>query len=323
MRRSRLVAATAALLAAGAPLALSTPASAGDTPSGSAYAVSVHATLLGNPAVTIDPLPLAAYPTGEDKSVAEIGPQAAGLVTGRVLTASSNLAGSTLLSKAAVAEVEVGNIVDGMVPASHLLRASLVSAQCTAQGGDLVGNADLAELNVLGTDIDVDAAPNTTVNVLDTVRVVVNEQIRQGPTLTVNAVHVIVEGPVSGVVTADIVLSQAVCSAGGGPTTTTTPSPTGPTTPTTTGTAPSEPGTPSTSVQPPRDSTTPSSGASTEPGVVPVANSGDLDDSGDLANTGVGGVGVLIAAAVILLAAGAIVLVRSRRRTAAEQPRRD
>lgn len=303
LRRTRMLATGCGLVGVAALTAvLTAPAAVADKgPAGSAYALSVTTTLLDKPLVKIAPRPTAVYPRGGTDSLVEVGPNAAGLVTANVLNASSVLNGRTLVSEASVAEVTVKNI----------LSASVVEAECVAGPSGVTGKSTIADLTVLGQKIDVTVTGE--VDVLGVAKVRVNEQIRKNGTLTVNAVHVIVGGPVGNVTSADIVLSQAKCAWAGGTVPTTPPTTTKPSTTTTT--PPGGTTQPPTSSTEPTGSTTPDDSGPTTPtqGIQKTAN----DD--DLAETGASGVLPISLAGLTLLAAGGTALLVTRRRRAAKQ----
>lgn len=265
-------------------------------PAGSAYALSVKTTLLNQPLAKIDPLPTAVYPRGATDSVAEVGPNAVGLVTANALNASSLLKGRTLVSEASIADVAVKN----------LLSASVISADCTASPSGLTGTSSIAGLTVLGQKIDV-TVPGE-IDVLGIAKVRINEQIRTGDTLTVNAVHVIVGGPVGTITSADIVLSQAKCTRAAvqPPTTTTTTTPPGGTT------APTEPPSETTEPSEPTGTTTATPTSSTQ-GITKTSNDQDL------AETGASGILPISLTGLALLAAGGAAMVITKRRRAASQ----
>lgn len=270
MRRSRLIALGAAALAA----LTATPAAAADDhdgPTGSAFALSARTTLLDSPLVEVGPRPTASYPEGADESVAEVGP---GLVSARALNAASDVHRGVLTSRASIAEAVVRDI----------LSATVVAAECEAGPDGLTGESSVADLTVLGQRIDV--ATTEEIDVLGVATVRINEQIRTGDTLTVNAVHVTVGGPVRGITAADIVLSQAKCTAGR-----TTP----PTTTTTT-----------TTTEPDDRSDTP--GTAGQGGVTPAA------DEDVLARTGVSAALPLAIGGLLLLAGGLTAVLLARRR---------
>lgn len=306
LRRTRMLASGCGLIGVAALAAVLTapPAVADKGPSGSAYALSVKTTLLNRPLVKIDPRPTAAYPGGGSDSLVEVGPNAAGLVTANALNASSVLKGRTLVSEASIADVAVKNV----------LSAELVSADCAAGPTGVVGKSAIANLTVLGQKIDVTVPGEF--DVLGIAKVRINEQIRTADTLTVNAVHVIIGGPVGNITSADIVLSQAKCTWKG--TTPTTPPTTRPTTTTTTPTGttgPSEPPTSTTSSEPSTTSTTSADNGptTTKQGITKTSNDEDL------AETGASGILPISLGALTLLAAGGTALFVARRRRAASQ----
>lgn len=301
LRRTRMLATGLGLVGVAALAAVLTApqAVAAKGPAGSAYALSVKTTLLNQPLAKIDPLPTAVYPRGGGDSVAEVGPNALGLVTANALNASSLLKGRALVSEASIADVAVKN----------LLSASVVSADCTAGPGGLSGKSSIAGLTVLGQKIDV-TVPGE-IDVLGVAKVRINEQIRTRDTLTVNAVHVIVGGPVGTITSADIVLSQAKCTrAAVQPPTTTTTTPPGGTT------EPSEP---------PSGTTAPSepTGTSTDDDATPTSSSTQgftkTSNDQDLAETGASGILPISLTGLALLAAGGTAMVITKRRRAASQ----
>jgi len=268
-------------------------------PAGSAYALSVKTTLLDRPLAKIDPRPLAVYPRGGGDSVVKVGPNAAGLVTANALNASSLLKGRTLVSEASIADVTVKNI----------LSASVISADCAAGPSGLSGRSSIADLTVLGQKVDVTAPVPGEIDVLGIAKVRINEQIRKGDTITVNAVHVIVGGPVGNITSADIVLSQAKCTRAGAqpPTTTTTTPPGGTTEPTE---PPSETTEPSEPTGTTSDDATPTS--SSTQGITKTSNDQDL------AETGASGILPISLTGLALLAAGGTAMVITKRRRAAK-----
>jgi hypothetical protein len=300
LRRTRMLATGLGLVGVAALAAVLTApqAVAAKGPAGSAYALSVKTTLLSQPLAKIDPLPIAVYPRGGGDSVAEVGPNAVGLVTANALNASSLLKGRTLVSEASIADVAVKNI----------LSASVISADCTAGPSELSGTSSIAGLTVLGQRIDV-TVPGE-IDVLGIAKVRINEQIRKGDTLTVNAVHVIVGGPVGNITSADIVLSQAKCTRAAvqPPTTTTTTPPGGTTEPTEPPSGTTEPSEPTGTTS---DDATPTS--SSTQGITKTSNDQDL------AETGASGILPISLTGLALLAAGGTAVVITKRRRAASQ----
>ncbi|GAB1514593.1 hypothetical protein JCM33774_66350 [Actinophytocola sp. KF-1] len=305
MRRTRMLATGCGLVGVAALAAvLTAPAAVADKgPAGSAYALSVKTTLLDRPLVKIDPRPVAVYPRGGSDSLVKVGPDVAGLVTANALNASSVLKGRTLVSSAGIADVVVKNV----------LSASIVEAECVAGPTGVTGTSAIANLTVLGQRIDV-TLPGE-IDVLGIAKVRINEQIRRGGTLTVNAVHVIIGGPVGTITSADIVLSQAKCAWAGG---------TGPTTPPTTTTTTTTTTRPGGTTEPPTGTTEPSeptSGTTTDDAGPTTSTQGirKTANDDDLAETGASGVLPISLAGLTLLAAGGTALVITKRRRAANQ----
>jgi LPXTG-motif cell wall-anchored protein len=266
------------------------PALAAKGPSGSAYALSVATTLLHQPLVKIDPVPTAVYPRGANESLVEVGPNLAGLVTANVLNASATLKGRTQHSAASIADVVVKDI----------LRATVISAECTSNGKNLTGDASVADLTVLGQKLDTSIEGDIDVLGIATVRI--NEQIRTGDSLTVNAVHV----KIGGIASADIVLSQAKCATFEGgtepPTTTTTTTTTRPTQPPTTTTT--------------RPTATTTTKPTTKTSTTDAGGIDKVSDDSDLAQTGVNAAVPISLAGLVLLAAGGATMLIARRRRA-------
>jgi LPXTG-motif cell wall-anchored protein len=248
----------------------------------------VTTSLLDKPLVRIDPRPAVAYPGGGSDSLARVGPNVGGLVTANALTASSTRRGSTLTSAASITDVTVRDI----------LTATVAGADCAAGPNGVTGRSSVAALTVLGQQIDV-TLPGE-IDVLGVAKVRVDEQIRTGDTLTVNAVHVLVGGPAGGVTGADIVLSQAKCTWPG----------TIPTTPPTT-TATTGPTRPTSSTQPPRATTTTPHPTSSSRGARGIHK---VSDDRDLAETGATGILPISVAGLILLAGGGWALFLARRK---------
>lgn len=299
LRRTRMLATGLGLVGVAALAAVLTApqAVAAKGPAGSAYALSVKTTLLNQPLAKVDPLPIAVYPRGAADSVAEVGPNAVGLVTANALNASSLLKGRTLVSEASIADVVVKNI----------LSASVISADCAAGPSGMTGTSSIAGLTVLGQKIDV-TVPGE-IDVLGIAKVRINEQIRRGDTLTVNAVHVIVGGPVGNITSADIVLSQAKCTRAAvqPPTTTTTTPPGGTTEPTEPPGGTTEPSEPTGTTS---DDATPTS--SSTQGISKTSNDQDL------AETGASGILPISLTGLALLAAGGTAMVITKRRRASQ-----
>ncbi|CRK61449.1 putative secreted protein [Alloactinosynnema sp. L-07] len=295
VRRPSLFATTSGLAGAVAVAALSvSPAAAAGPQTGSAFAVSVQATVLNAVGVDVPALPKATYPAGQDKSVVKIDLPTNLPGHAKLLNASSEVKGGVLTSAASIADVDLLGLV----------KAKIVTATCVSDGKTVTGESHLADVWVAGKRIDV--AVTGKIAVSDLVTVWVNEKVRTGDTLTVNALRVSVGGAIANVSKADVILAQARCAGpsakapGGGSGTT-------PATPTTVPDGGvTTPGSPSSSVRPP--ATTTSAATTTSTGV-PVGSS----DGGDLAETGVSAVLPLSLAGGALMSAGAFALWWVRR----------
>jgi len=267
------------------------PAAAAGSQTGSAFAVSVQATVLNAVGVDIAALPKATYPAGQDKSVVKIDLPTNLPGHAKLLNAASEVKGGVLTGAASIADVDLLGLV----------KAKLVAATCVADGKTVTGESKLADVWVAGQRIDV--AVTGKISVSDLVTVWVNEQVRSGDTLTVNALRVSVGGPIANVGKADVTLAQAKCAGptghdGGGSSTTSA-------TATTTPAGSTTPGTPS--------SVTATSTPSGDSSVSVPPGSGD---GGDLPDTGASAVLPLSLAGVALISAGGFALwwVRRARR---------
>ncbi|MBA2327827.1 MAG: hypothetical protein H0V95_14460, partial [Actinobacteria bacterium] len=101
---------------------------------------------------------------------------------------------------------------------TDFLLATAVNSTCTSNGDGSTGSSTLVGATLLGTPIPVNPAPNTTLNPVPGVTVILNEQIVVNDpgvetSITVNAVHIIVNLP--GLASGDIILSQSRCAAFG------------------------------------------------------------------------------------------------------------
>jgi hypothetical protein len=168
---------------------------------GSAYAVDVAVTLLGQPAVNVGPLAPSNTDGPTSASVADVN--VAGLVTAALITSESVLNEETgeVHAQADLANVGINlGALDGTIGA--------VNATCDATQAGTTGSASIANLQLPGVSVPVNPAPNTTVN-LPLVSIVFNEQI-QNPdgSLTVNAIHIKLNALVG---TGDVILASATC----------------------------------------------------------------------------------------------------------------
>lgn len=179
--------------------------------SGSAYGASVNLNVAGVGAVSAGPLPTVTLPASggnESASLATISVPPF-LTTGlaEVSTQGTTGAGGSSTSSARLVGVSAlaGN-----------LTADVISSACTASETDISGSSTLTNAMLRLTDgdpttLDVSPAPNTTLtgNVGgQSFSVILNEQIETADAITVNAVHITLNGPLA---TGDIILSQSHC----------------------------------------------------------------------------------------------------------------
>ncbi len=291
--------------------ALAAPAAfAAESQTGSAFAVSVNAKLLNALAVNVGPLPKAAYPAGQDKSVVKIDGNKIlpGAGHAKLLNAASELKAGVLTSSASIADVDILGLV----------KAKLVTSTCVSDGKTVTGDSKLVDVWVHGQKIDI--ALTGKISVTDAITVHINEKVASGNTLTVNALRVSVGGDVAGIkvgdlAQAEVILSQAKCTGPG--TVVTEPGTGGPgTTPSTPpsstpgGSVTATPSPTSSAVWPPASTTTSASAVPGDgSGVTPVANTDNL------AQTGVNAVIPLAIGGFVLVAggAGAVWMVRRKR----------
>jgi LPXTG-motif cell wall-anchored protein len=278
-----------------------------DGPTGSAFAAKAEVTALNAVKLDVPPLPAAHYPKGADKSVikAELLPPNGDIVTAKILNAASDLQGGKLGSQASIADVR----------ALHgLLEAQLIEANCSGDGSGVHGDSRLVHVKINGKELTVDAKHPLDVDTLGNavpggiIKLRADEQIKDGNSLIVNALHVTVGGQVKDLANADVILSQAKCSLGNGAGIVTPPTSSKPGGPTTGTSAPGG----STSAGPTTSKSGGAGATSTSPGGVNNAS-----NKGPLANTGVSGIVPMIIGAAVLLGAGAGALLWTRRRRGA------
>ena len=275
---------------------------------GSAYALSVDAKVLGNTLpVKIGPMPVAKYPPGSEKSVVRIdGVSQPPLLKSGILNASSLFQNGKLTSVGSIADLEVAGLV----------KAKVIEAKCVLDEKGARGETTLVDVEIAGVKIQAKPGGPQDYQLLDgAVSVVVNEQVRDGDKLKVNALHVKVTKGLKDVLFLDAIFGNAVCAGrvdGGEPPTSTTVPPTTPTQPTTTSPAP-----PTTPTSGPTNPPTTTSGAGSLPnpgdgsGKPPASEA----DHKRLANTGVGTwLPWAIGIAVVLLGGGGYALYWVRKR---------
>src|SRR6266849_4171879 len=181
---------------------------------GEAYGVSVKVSA-STAAVTVGPTPhVVLCPDGgmaADRLLKISVPNLVGSETLPVVTTGS--IGSDSASVQSSATVERVNLLNGTVAAQLVVAMSSSTAdgsaaRSTAEGSTLIG------LSINGsTPVDVTPSPNTQIAIPGGT-LTLNEQIPEGDGvhtsgLTVNMIHVVLKDPLTGTITADIVVSSA------------------------------------------------------------------------------------------------------------------
>src|SRR5438876_4468388 len=181
--------------------------------SGEAFGGSVNASVSGAE-VTVGPTPhVVLCPDGgmaADRLLKISVPKLVGSETLAVLTTGS--IGPNTASAHSSATVEGVNLLNGVVRAEAVVAMSTSTADgstatSTGEGSTLIG------LSINGSPLDVTPPPNTTIPIPGGA-VILNEQIFEGDgvhtsALTVNMIHVVLTEPLTGAITADIVVSSA------------------------------------------------------------------------------------------------------------------
>lgn len=204
---------------------------------GGAYGFSSSVSLFGGPAVDSGPLPVVTLPPEgsttpitESDSNGESARQGPAIVVQatviRVSTEGTTGLGGSVTSSASVvfgdnSEERVDPFSADEVRSTCTASESEVNGETTLDDASLVTSTDLDGEPVEIVDLPANPAPNTTLSgtneaVGDTFRIVLNEQIREGDTLTVNAVHVFLGQNAQGdsveaVARGEAVVGQSVC----------------------------------------------------------------------------------------------------------------
>jgi len=182
--------------------------------SGEAFGVSVKASVDGAE-VTVGPTPYVVLPPDggmvSERVLRIAVPNVAASSTLEVVTTGS--IGPHCASAQSSATAEQVNVLNGVVAARLVVGMSSSTAdgstaRSTAEGSTLIG------LSINGsTPVDVTPSPNTTIPIPGGA-VILNEQILEGDgvhtsALTVNMIHVRFTDPVTGTITADIIVASA------------------------------------------------------------------------------------------------------------------
>src|SRR5205809_558354 len=178
--------------------------------SGEAFGISVNAA-----GVTVGPTPHVVLPPDggmvSDQLLTISVPNAAASTTlGGVTTGSI---GPNTASAQSSASVENVNLLNGVVAAQLVVAMSSSTADgstatSTSEGSTLIG------LSINGSPpTDVTPSPNTRISILGGT-VILNEQIASGDgvhtsALTVNMIHVVLNDPLTGAITGDIIVASA------------------------------------------------------------------------------------------------------------------
>ncbi len=178
--------------------------------SGEAFGISVNAA-----GVAVGPTPHVVLPPDggmvSDQLLRLAVPNAAASTTLGVVTTGS--IGPSTASAQSSATVEQVSLLNGAVAAQLVVAMSSSTADgstatSTAEGSTLIG------LSINGSPpVDVAPSPNTKISI-PRGTVILNEQIASGDgvhtsALTVNMIHVVLKDPVTGTITADIIVSSA------------------------------------------------------------------------------------------------------------------
>lgn len=188
----------------------------GSASSYSGEATVVRANVTGVPTVVISdtgPLP----DSGGALETSLLSTNIAGLLSIEVCHAATVGQDSVSYSDASCGKVNLAMTLGASIQADAL--SSWALASCCTNGPMLGGSANIANLVINGMPINVSGQPNQTVNLIGG-RVIINEQATflgtDSASITVNALHVIIDG------VADVVISSShadiVCggSSGGG-----------------------------------------------------------------------------------------------------------
>lgn len=238
----------AALLAVAATVAFGGPASADVSEvSGGAYGIFAHITLFGGAQPDTGPTPSVTLPpNGSSSPITDSAPSAKAQYGPAVLVDANEIKVSTEGTTGANGSVTSSATVDGkgeegVVPVFYdrlastcTARESGLSGSTTVGGGKLVTSTLPQNDPNAGAPKDTEDVPanppanyertGNITNVGDSFRVVYNEQIKDGASITVNAVHLFLLGPTA---VGDLIIGQSRCSTKGSGTSSPTTTPPG------------------------------------------------------------------------------------------------
>jgi hypothetical protein len=182
--------------------------------SGEAFGVSVKASVNGAE-VTVGPTPHVVLPPNggmvSDRLLRIAVPNVAASSTLEVVTTGS--IGPSTASAQSSATVEALNVLNDLVKATAVVAVSSSTAHGSTATSSSEGSTILG-LSINGSaPVDVTPSPNTRISIPG-VTVILNEQIASGDgvrtsALTVNMIHVVLNDPVTGTITGDIIVSSA------------------------------------------------------------------------------------------------------------------
>lgn len=184
------------------------------TYSGQAFAGGVTIDAVGQPVVTSNVLDTGALPATGGGPISQ---SSVGLYTlpGGVLTLGDRTVSTSGLGNSSLSSASVNSLDLGALGFSNLVTASAVSSQtsATCSGEVLSGSSTLVDLVVDGTPITVTGDANQTVTIdLGSSRVltvIINEQIVQPRSITVNALHVTVSDPLGLQTEVDVIVASS------------------------------------------------------------------------------------------------------------------
>lgn len=136
----------------------------------------------------------------------------ANVLTASAISADTNGAGNTAESNAEILDLALS--VSGLDVTSSTLSSNAV-ATCGSDGATVSGDSVVEDLTIQGTTIVVSGDANQTVNLPGGITVIINEQATDvaadGSTgeVTVNALHITIEDPISSATLVDVILSQS------------------------------------------------------------------------------------------------------------------
>ena len=207
----------------------------GGTVSGGAFGFRVTVSLFGGPSATKGPEPTVTLPAGGSATpvtgsaasgIAQFGP--ATLYTSDALTVSTQGTPGGMVTSSAKATNINNSTVHKAQTGSESFFGDSVSSTCTSSSSGQTGSTNLlgarlvtsvganfdSEADDVIVQIPADPAPNATYegqieNVGDKFRIVFNEQERSAGSITVNAVHLYLLGPIAN---GDLIIGQSRCA---------------------------------------------------------------------------------------------------------------